>query len=122
MPTLGETLRDARNGKKLKMSDVEARIRVPRATLEALERDDYDALPDEIKAKGAIRNYALLLGLSPDEMWGKYRGARPAAVATRPFAAVQTATRLTPLAYVTVSALVMILALVALLVTHVIVI
>jgi cytoskeletal protein RodZ len=120
VPTLGETLREARGRKKVNLAQVEAETRIERARLEALEADRLDALPDDVYTKGAIRNYALYLGLNPDQTLSLYREARPAAVATRPLSQVTTTTRLTPLTYATVSLLVVILIVAALFITHVI--
>jgi cytoskeleton protein RodZ len=119
VPTLGETLRQARVAKKAKLGQVEADTRIERARLEALESDDLAVLPDDVYTKGAIRNYALYLGLDPDKTLALYREARPAAVATRPLSQVATTTRLTPLTYVTASLLLAILIVVGLFVTHV---
>ena len=120
MPTLGETFRDARTRKRARLTQVENDTRITRAQLEALESDNYDALPDDVYTRGAIRNYALYLDLDPDQMLGLYRTARPAQVVARPLSRVTTTTRLTPLTYVTVSLLVVILIVAALFVTHVI--
>jgi len=118
--TLGETLREARTRKKAKLTQVEVETKIPRDRLEALESNNLDVLPDDVYTKGAIRNYALWLNLDPNEMLALYRDARPAQVATRPLSQVTTTTRLTPLTYATVSVLVVILVVAALLVTHVI--
>lgn len=120
MPTLGETLRDARTRKKARIAQVETETRIPRDRLEALESDKLDVLADDVYTKGAIRNYALWLGLDPDEMMSLYRDARPAAVATRPLSQVTTTTRLTPLTYATVSLVVVVLVVLVLFATHVI--
>ena len=116
MPMLGETLKDARSRKKAKLGQVATEIRQPLDRLEALEADNYDALPDDVYTKGAIRNYALYLDLNPDEMYSLYRDRRPAAVAVRfgERTDVATRTRFTPLAYATVSLVLVILVVVAL--------
>lgn len=120
MPTLGETLRDARTRKKAKLTQVEAETKIARAQLEALESNNFDALPDDVYTRGAIRNYAIWLELDPNQALALYRDARPAQVATRPLSQVTTTTRLTPLTYATISLLIVILVIVALFVTHVI--
>jgi len=119
VPTLGETLREARAAKKAKLAQVEAETRIERARLEALESDKLEALPDDVYTKGAIRNYALYLGLDPDRVLALYREARPAAVATRPLSQVATTTRLAPLTYVLVTSVLVVIMLVALLALHV---
>lgn len=122
MPTLGETLREARTQKKARLAQVEAETRIPKDKLEALEGDNLVALPDDVYTKGAIRNYALYLDLNPDEMWTLYRTARPAAVTKGIFERGVPATRqrLTPVAYATIAAIIVILIILALFVTHVI--
>jgi cytoskeleton protein RodZ len=120
VPTLGQTLREARTAKKAKLSQVVIETRIDRVRLEALESDDFDALPDDVYTKGAIRNYALWLELDPDQTLTLYREARPAAVATRPLSQVSTTTRLTPLTYVAVTLLLIIILTIALFALHVI--
>ncbi len=120
MPTLGEMLREARTRKKAKLAQAATDMKIDRARLEALEADQYDAFPDDVYMRGAIRNYALYLDLNPDEALAVYRNARPAAVAVRPLSQVTTTTRLAPVTYATVAVLVLIILIVALLVTHVI--
>jgi cytoskeleton protein RodZ len=120
VPTLGETLREARAAKKAKLTQVESETRIDRARLQALEADSLDDLPDDVYTRGAIRNYALYLGLDPDRALTLYREARPAAVVTRPLSQVSTRTTLTPLTYATVSLVVVILLMVALFALHII--
>ncbi|MGH2346219.1 MAG: helix-turn-helix domain-containing protein [Chloroflexota bacterium] len=120
MPTLGETLREARQKKKVKLSQVEAETRIERAKLDALEADNLVALPDDVYTRGAIRNYALYLDLDADQTLALYRAARPAHVAARPLSNVTTVTRVTPFAYAVVAALVSILVVGVLFATHVI--
>ena len=119
MPTLGETLREARNAKKAKLTQVETETRIERARLEALEADRLGDLPDDVYTKGAIRNYALYLGLDPNHVLDLYREARPAAVATRPLSQVSMRTTFTPLTYAAVSLLGLIVLMVALFALHV---
>jgi cytoskeleton protein RodZ len=120
VPTLGETLREARQQKKAKLAQVETETRIARDKLEALESDNLEALPDDVYTRGAIRNYALYLGLDANETLALYRAARPAGVAVRPLSRVTTVTRVTAFTYAMVSALVAVLVVVALFVTHII--
>jgi cytoskeleton protein RodZ len=120
VPTLGETLREARQQKKAKLTQVETETRIARDKLEALESDNLEALPDDVYTRGAIRNYALYLGLDANETLALYRAARPADVAVRPLSRVTTVTRVTPFTYAMVSALVAVLVVVALFATHII--
>ena len=90
MPTLGETFRAAREEKRLKLAQVAEKTQIPLERLQALETDRYNTLPDDVYTRGAIRNYALYLGLQPDEMEALYRRARPAEVKQAPLTTVST--------------------------------
>ncbi len=69
---LGSWLRRARESRELTLEDVEKSLRIRRRYLQALEMGDYAALPGEIQARGFLRNYAHLLGLSVDEALARY--------------------------------------------------
>lgn len=66
--TLGQRLREARQAKRLSLDVVEEATRIRRKYLEALEADDCEALPGDVFLRGFVRNYALYLGLDPQEM------------------------------------------------------
>ncbi|MGC8838061.1 MAG: RodZ domain-containing protein [Anaerolineae bacterium] len=66
--TLGQRLRKAREARNLSLDAVEEATRIRRQYLEALEADQYDALPGAVFLRGFVRNYALFLGLNPEEM------------------------------------------------------
>lgn len=66
--TLGQRLRKAREAKQLSLAAVEEATRIRRQYLEALEADQYDALPGTVFLRGFVRNYALFLGLDPEEL------------------------------------------------------
>lgn len=69
---LGSWLRRARESRELTLEDVEKSLRIRSRYLQALEMGDYAALPGEIQARGFLRNYAHLLGLSVDEALARY--------------------------------------------------
>lgn len=54
-PTLGETLRRARVGKKLTLAELESLTKIRQKYLHSLERDDWNNLPQEVY----IRSYTL---------------------------------------------------------------
>ena len=121
MPTLGETLRTARAEKRLKLAQVAERTKIPLERLQVLESDRYVDLPDDVYLKGAIRNYALFLGLNPTETLGLYRQARPEEERRVPLSTAPT-TRTIAVIPTTIGVLVLvILILVALVALHVIV-
>jgi cytoskeletal protein RodZ len=93
-PTLPERLYAARERKGVDLYRAERDTKIRARYLGALERGDYKELPGAVYTKGFLRNYALYLGLDPDDVlvqWRRERGAgkeqAPAIVAPKPIAA-----------------------------------
>ena len=93
-PTVPERLYAARERKGVDLYRAERDTKIRARYLGALERGDYKALPGAVYTKGFLRNYALYLGLDPDDVllqWRSERGeikdAAPAIVAPKPIAA-----------------------------------
>jgi cytoskeletal protein RodZ len=93
-PGLPERLLAARERKGVDLYRAERDTKIRARYLAALERGDYRELPGAVYTKGFLRNYALYLGLDPDEVllqWRRERGApqEPAPVISvpRPIAA-----------------------------------
>ena len=65
-PTIGATagtqLRDAREASGMSLADVAAKTRIPQRHLEAIERDDFNALPSTTYAVGFARAFARAVG------------------------------------------------------------
>jgi cytoskeleton protein RodZ len=61
----GKRLQKARESAQLSQMEVADRLRLPMATVKALEQDDWGKLHSTY-ARGYLRNYARLLGLNPD--------------------------------------------------------
>lgn len=59
----GEMLRRAREQRGQTLSDAAEALRLPLATIAAIERDDYAALPESAYVLGYWHSYALLLGV-----------------------------------------------------------
>jgi cytoskeleton protein RodZ len=64
----GRFLLHARQNKKLRIEDVAFELRLTPSQVTALEEDDYSRMPEVTYVRGYLRNYARLLGLSPDEI------------------------------------------------------
>lgn len=64
----GALLRQARTDAKLSQIEVAKKLNVRVQQVAALEEDRYEFFPAPVYAKGLIRNYAKLLGLSIDEL------------------------------------------------------
>jgi cytoskeleton protein RodZ len=74
----GNTIREARQRAGVSAADLAAQIRLSRATLEALEADDFDTLAEAVYVRGYYRKCAKVLGLSGDLLIAAYEArARP---------------------------------------------
>jgi Helix-turn-helix domain len=72
---IGATLREARNRRKLDLSEVEAAIKIRPRFLRAMENEEWDVLPDRVYARGFIRTYASYLGLDGDRLAEEFKRA-----------------------------------------------
>ena len=68
-PGLPERLLAARERKGVDLYRAERDTKIRARYLAALERGDYRELPGAVYTKGFLRNYALYLGLDPDDVW-----------------------------------------------------
>ncbi len=69
---LGEWLRRRREELDISLEQAEADTRIRLRYLEALESEEYDALPDPVVGRGFLRNYASYLQLDPQEASERY--------------------------------------------------
>src|SRR5512134_2413189 len=65
---LPERLHAARERKGVDLYRAERDTKIRARYLSALERGDYRELPGAVYTKGFLRNYALYLGLDPDDV------------------------------------------------------
>jgi hypothetical protein len=70
---IGATLRDARNRRKIELSEVEAAIKIRVRYLQAIENEEWDALPGGAYTRGFVRTYAYYLGLDGERLADDYR-------------------------------------------------
>jgi cytoskeleton protein RodZ len=73
MPTIGETLREARMRRHLDIADVESRTKIRAKYLRALENEEFGMLPGPTFVKTFLRTYAEMLGLDPHPLLEEYR-------------------------------------------------
>ncbi|HEV2123566.1 MAG TPA: helix-turn-helix transcriptional regulator, partial [Chloroflexota bacterium] len=66
--TPGEVLRAARIRRRLSLVEAEQGTRIRQRYLQALEDDDYSILPAGVYSLGFLRNYAIFLGVPPEEV------------------------------------------------------
>ena len=84
MGELGQLLREAREQKGVSLEQVEEATRVRQKFLQALEEENFGALPAETYVKGFLRTYATYLELDPDQLMALYEGRENAGKAALP--------------------------------------
>ena len=107
-PTLPQRLVEARERKGVDLYRAERDTKIRARHLAALESGDYAELPGAVYTKGFLRNYALYLGLDPDDVirqWKRERGdtqvaAEPALAVPRPIEAPRRGLTFSPVVIV----------------------
>ena len=66
--TAGQRLRAARLAHGLTTADAALRLKLSTRQVEALEAEDWSALPERTFTRGFFRNYARLVGVDPDSL------------------------------------------------------
>ena len=87
--TPGEILRTARLKRRISLVEAEQATRIRQRYLQALEDDDYSVLPTGVYSVGFLRNYAIYLGVPPEDVLGgadprRRRERRPALQSVAP--------------------------------------
>ncbi len=73
MKSVGETLKEAREERKLDIGQIAQDTNISREYLRALEGEQFDIFPAETYLLGFLRNYSEYLGLDPEKMTGLYK-------------------------------------------------
>jgi cytoskeleton protein RodZ len=81
---LGEWLRQRREELDVSLEQADADTRIRARYLEALEAEDIEALPNQVVARGFLRNYAAYLELDPKEAADRYAAIAGAPEAESP--------------------------------------
>ncbi|PID80656.1 hypothetical protein CSA17_04960 [bacterium DOLJORAL78_65_58] len=69
----GECLLQAREKAGLELADLAERTKIPPASLQAIERDEYHKVSGDLYVKSFLRSYAKEVGLDPEEMIETYQ-------------------------------------------------
>jgi cytoskeleton protein RodZ len=69
---LGEWLRQRREELSISLEEAQEGTRIRVGYLEALEAEELPSLPNEVVARGFLRNYAAYLGLDPQEALSRH--------------------------------------------------
>lgn len=67
-PLIGRQLREAREARRLSLEDVARATHMRAHYLQALEAEDFTAIPSAVQARGFLRAYADFLGLPSDRL------------------------------------------------------
>jgi cytoskeleton protein RodZ len=70
---VGTILREARNRRKVELSEVESATRIRLRYLRAIEDEEWDVLPGGFYTRGFIRTYASFLGLDGERLVEDFR-------------------------------------------------
>ncbi len=71
-PSPGARIRAAREKAKLSLDDLAMQTKLAKPTLDALERDDYNALLEPVYVRGYYRKCAKVLGIDEESLIGAY--------------------------------------------------
>lgn len=69
---IGSTLREARNRRKIDLSEVEAATRIRPRYLRAMENEEWDVLPGGPYTRSFVKTYASYLGLDGERLADEY--------------------------------------------------
>lgn len=70
--SLADTLRRAREARRISLNQAALETRIRQSVLEALEEGDYSGVPPRPFLRGLLRNYVLYLQLDPDTVLEEY--------------------------------------------------
>lgn len=74
---IGQTLKKAREDKKLTLEKAQRDTKIQLKVLISLETDDFNKLPNPTYVKGFIKQYAQYLGLDPEPLLNEYASLNP---------------------------------------------
>ena len=72
--SFGRYLQSMRLAKKISLEKVSSETRIAISNLQLIEKEDLEALPDEVFVKGFLRSYALAIGADGNEAVKLYEG------------------------------------------------
>lgn len=80
--TIGSYLKRHRDLKRMSIAELARVTRIPVGSLEAIEGDQFDALPGEVFTRGFIKSYARAVGAGASEVLARYGASRRVVIAT----------------------------------------
>ncbi len=82
MASLGQYLREKREERRMSIAELARATRVPVASVERIESDQFDELPAEVFVRGFLKSYARAVGVSADDVLARYTSSRRVAWVT----------------------------------------
>ena len=82
MESIGQYLRRNREERAMSMEEVSRSTRIPVASLERLESDQFDDLPGEVFVRGFLRAYARAISVPSEDVLARYTASRRVAWVT----------------------------------------
>ena len=82
MESVGEYLRRNREAQRMSIEEISRATRVPAASVERIEADQFDELPGEVFVRGFLKSYASAVRLEPDDVLARYTASRRVAWVT----------------------------------------
>lgn len=74
--TLGEKLKSIRLNLKFTYDEIEKRTKIRKKYIKAIEENNYDALPQDVYARGFLKNYSKVLNIPQDKVLAWYEKER----------------------------------------------
>ncbi len=72
MKEIGNFLKNAREEKGISLDEISNATKIPKRHLRSLEEGNFSCFPGEVYLRGALRNYAEMIGLNPREVLSGY--------------------------------------------------
>ncbi|MBO8155166.1 MAG: helix-turn-helix domain-containing protein [Bacillaceae bacterium] len=74
---LGKKLKEAREEKQLSLQDIQDMTKIQRRYLDAIEKGNFRVMPGNFYVRAFIREYAIAVGLNPDELLEEFKNELP---------------------------------------------
>ncbi len=75
---IGERLKEARQEKDISLESLQDITKIQKRYLEAIEAGNFEKLPGNFYARAFIKEYALVVGLDPEELLEEFKTQIPA--------------------------------------------
>ena len=77
MDTIGSLFTKARKRKKISLDKAARETKIKKEFLEALEKENFEILPDDVYVRAFLNTYAQYLEVKPEKILGRYKQQRP---------------------------------------------